>query len=267
MNATVQRIGALAACFVAGIISVCWQMETRAAGSRDPKAMANRLDQPETKIASSWDQKAAATYLDQRAAWWMEWPKAARDHETTCVSCHTAMPYALARPALRRALGEHDMAAPERAMIASVVKRVTLWNEVEPFYPDQTRGLPKSSESRGTEAILNALVLAARDAGTGTLSSDARQALARMWALQFKAGDLKGAWAWLNFHYEPWESNDGACYGAALAALAVGMAPGGYAAAAGIQDQVNALTDYIQQRVDRETVFNRVMVLWAAAKI
>src|SRR6267143_213437 len=51
MSATVQRIGALAACFVAGIIAVCWRMEIRAAGSRDPEAMANRLDQPETKIA------------------------------------------------------------------------------------------------------------------------------------------------------------------------------------------------------------------------
>src|SRR5260370_9259051 len=100
MNAAVQRIGALAAWFVAGIISVRWHMETRAAGSRHPKAMANRLDQPATKIASSWDQKAAATYLDQRAAWWMEWPKAARDHETFCVSCHTAVPSALSRPPL-----------------------------------------------------------------------------------------------------------------------------------------------------------------------
>src|SRR5437762_1094540 len=148
--------------------------------------------------APAFNARAAAGYLDGRMEWWLHWPNAARDHETSCVSCHTALPYALARPALRRALGEHDMAAPERAMIASVVKRVTLWNEVEPFYPDQTRGLPKSSESRGTEAILNALVLAARDAATGTLTSEARQAMANMWALQFKAGELKGAWAWLN---------------------------------------------------------------------
>src|SRR6267143_213435 len=78
MNATAQRIGALAACFVAAIIAVCWRMEIRAAGSRDPEAMANLLDQPETKIASSGYHMAAAAYLDQRAAWWMEWPKAAR---------------------------------------------------------------------------------------------------------------------------------------------------------------------------------------------
>jgi squalene-hopene/tetraprenyl-beta-curcumene cyclase len=217
--------------------------------------------------SSQWSAERAAAYLDGRLDWWLHWPNAARDHETACVSCHTAAPYALARPALRRVLGQHDLAAPERAMISHVVKRVTLWNEVEPFYPDQTRGLPKSSESRGTEAVLNAVVLAARDAGTGVLSSDTRQAMANMWALQFKAGDLKGAWAWLNFHYEPWESNDSAGFGAALAALAVGIAPGGYAESPDIQDRVKAVTEFVQQRIGRETLFNRATLLWASSKL
>jgi hypothetical protein len=215
----------------------------------------------------SWNARAAAAYLDGRQAWWQQWPSAARDHDTACVSCHTALPYALARPALRRALGEQDLAAPERTMITNVAKRVKLWKDVEPFYPDQTRGLPKSSESRGTEAILNAAVLVARDVSAGALSDDAQQAFTNLWALQFKNGDLKGAWAWLNFHYEPWESNDGAYYGATLAALAIGHAPGGYAATPDIQDQVKLLREYLQKRADIETVFNRVMLLWASAKM
>jgi squalene-hopene/tetraprenyl-beta-curcumene cyclase len=223
--------------------------------------------QPEAPRARAWNPRAAADYLDARLEWWLQWPNAARDHETACVSCHTAAPYALARPALRAALGHGDLAAPERTMLAGVVRRVTLWNEVEPFYPDQTRGLPKSSESRGTEAVLNALVLAARDAAAGTFSDEGRRAMAHMWALQFKAGDLKGAWAWLNFHYEPWESSDGPGYGAALAALAVGIAPGGYASSPAIQDQIAALREYLQRRVDADTVFNRLTVLWAATKI
>jgi hypothetical protein len=148
-------------------------------------------------------------------------------------------------------------------MVAHVEKRVRMWREVEPFYPDQTRGLPKSSESRGTEAVLNALVLAARDASTGTLSDAGRQAFANMWALQFTAGDLKGAWAWLNFHYEPWESSESGYYGAALAALAVGMAPGGYASSPDIQDRMKLLGEYLQRTVDNERLFNRLTVLWA----
>ncbi len=107
-----------------------------------------------------WNPRTAAAYLDGRQSWWMTWPNAARDHDTSCVSCHTALSYALARPALRQPLGEADASAPERKMLDNITRRVRLWREVEPFYPDQTRGLPKTSESRGTEAILNALILA-----------------------------------------------------------------------------------------------------------
>src|SRR2546423_1496975 len=217
--------------------------------------------------SDGWSPRAAAGYLDGRLDWWLTWPNAARDHDTACVSCHTALPYALARPALRSALSEHGTAAPERTMVSNVVKRVQMWKDVEPFYPDQTRGLPKSSESRGTESILNALILSTRDAQAASLSDDTRQAFANMWALQFKAGDLKGAWAWLNFHYEPWESTDSPYYGATLAALAVGSAPGGYATTADVQDQVTLLREYLQRRVDNETLFNRAMVLWASARL
>ena len=60
----------------------------------------------EADPSAPWNRKAAAAYLDQRADWWSSWPNAQRDHGTFCVSCHTALPYALARPALRQPLGE-----------------------------------------------------------------------------------------------------------------------------------------------------------------
>src|SRR6266567_3269663 len=112
--------------------------------------------------SASWS-KAAAAYLDGRAAWWMTWPQSARDHDTFCVSCHTALPYAIGRPALRAALGEQGPSPNERKLLDNVTKRVRLWKEVEPFYPDATRGAPKTAESRGTESILNALILASYD--------------------------------------------------------------------------------------------------------
>jgi len=214
-----------------------------------------------------WNARAAAAYLDGRQDWWQHWPTAQRDHDTACVSCHTAVPYALARPVLRAVLGERDFAPAERLLLSNVVKRVRMWREVEPFYPDQTRGLPKSSESRGTEAVMNALILATRDASTGTLSADARLAFTNMWALQFKAGELKGAWAWLNFKLEPWEGPDSAYFGASLAAVAVGTAPGEYASSPEIQEQLKLLRDYLQQRADSERLFNRIMVLWASSKV
>lgn len=214
---------------------------------------------------AGWDARAAAGYLDARMDWWLHWPNAARDRDTTCVSCHTAAPYALARPVLRAALSEREAAAPERQMLAHVVKRVQLWREVDPFYNDQRSGLPKTSESRGTEAILNALVLAARDRAAGVLSDDARQAFENMWKLQFTAGTLKGGWAWLNFHYEPWEADDAGFYGASLAALAVGMAPG-YRTPQ-IDTNVTMLQQYLQKSVDKTTLFNRAAAVWAASAV
>ena len=238
------------------IVAACIATALMAAGSQQPQ-----------RSSPAWNAPAAARHLDGRAEWWLHWPNAARDHDTVCVSCHTSMSYAMARPALRAALGDDASTAPERAIVANVVKRVRLWNEVEPFYPDQTRGLPKTSESRGTEAILNALMLATRDARTGVLTDDARLAFTNLWPLQFKAGDLNGAWAWLNFHLEPWESSDSPYYGAALAALAVGRAPSGYSSSPDIQDRLKRLRDYLARRADTESLFNRVMALWASTAL
>src|SRR6266581_9276829 len=267
MNATVQRIGALAACFVAGIIAVCWHMETRAAGPRDPKATANRLDQPEARIASSWDQQAAAAYLDQRAAWWMEWPKAARDHEAFCVSCHTAVPYALSRPALRKSLAETAPSANERRLLDNVTKRVRLWKEVAPFYSDADRGVYKTVESRGTESVLNALILASNDAQSGQLSNDTHTALDNMWAEQQTTGNKKGAWLWLRFANETWEADDSDYYGATLAAVAAGTAPENYRARPEIQNNVKMLREYLNRECAAQPAINRVVLLWASAKL
>lgn len=213
---------------------------------------------------TSWNPKAAAAYLDQRQEWWQKWQGAARDHGTYCVSCHTVATYALARPALRLALGESAPSANERNLYDNIGKRVTMWREVEPFYPDQTRGLPKTSESRGTESILNALVFASRDARAGALAADTRRAFENMWALQFTRGDDAGSWAWLNFHYEPWEADGSRYYGAALAAIAVGMAPAGYAATPEIQDRMKLLREYLAKNADKQHLFNRLTTLWAS---
>jgi squalene-hopene/tetraprenyl-beta-curcumene cyclase len=214
-----------------------------------------------------WNPKQAAAYLDGRAEWWSTWPNAARDHETFCVSCHTAAPYAIGRPALRALLKESGPSAQERRLHENVARRVRLWTEVAPFYADQTRGIPKTSESRGTEAVLNALVLSTRDAETGTLSADTRAAFANMWGLQMLTGDLKGGWAWLNFHYEPWEAPASPYFGASLAAIAIGTAPGGYAASSEAKDGVARLRDYLRNSVARQSLFNQLMIMWASSRL
>src|SRR4029077_6341101 len=129
---------------------------------------------------------------------------------------HTALPYALARPALRAALGEHGRTINETKLIDDVVKRVRAWKDMEPWYPDQTRGLPKTAESRGVESVINAVVLAERDAADGVLSPEIGKAFSNLWAQEMRTSDLSGAWAWLSFRLEPWEGAQSAYFGAAL---------------------------------------------------
>src|SRR5262245_8244795 len=215
--------------------------------------------------SGSWDAKAASAYMERRQDWWRSWPNAARDHDTVCVSCHTVLPYALARPAPRSALKENGRSTSEVKLIDDVVKRVRAWREMEPWYPDQTRGLPKTAESRGTESVINALVLARRDAANGVLSADARQAFANLWAQQMRTGDLSGAWAWLSFRLEPWEGAQSAYWGATLAAVAVGTAPGNYVSSADIQPNLTLLRGYLTKQLEKQPTFNRLMLLWAAA--
>jgi squalene-hopene/tetraprenyl-beta-curcumene cyclase len=236
-------------------------------GSAQAIPIPGAQSQTTSPLAAEWDRAAAAAYLDSRQAWWRTWPVAARDHETSCVSCHTALPYALARPALRPALGETGPTISEADLLDDVAKRVTLWTEVEPYYPDQIHGLPKTSESRGTEAILNALVLANRDAQEGRLTGETRQAFDNLWKLQFTRGENTGAWAWLLFGLAPWESDGADYFGAALAAIAVGVAPDQYATSGEIQDRLASLRTYLQQDWEDRSPLDRVMLLWASAEL
>ena len=246
MGAGTRGIVALLTCLAAGTMPAC----SRSAA----------------KTSNSWDPRAAAAYLDYREGWWMRWNPSARDHGTFCVSCHTALPYALARPTLRAALGEREPAEMERQLIENVSKRVRMWNEIGPYYSDQGYD-HKTDESRGTESVLNALVLASYEAHNGQLSDDTRAAFDNMWALQQTAGDGRGSWPWLQFDQEPWEAKDSGFYGAALAAMAVGVAPGNYASTPAIQDRLAQLRDYVNRESEAQSTFNRGFLLWASAKL
>jgi squalene-hopene/tetraprenyl-beta-curcumene cyclase len=214
-----------------------------------------------------WDARAAASYLDGRATFWTTWPNAARDHDTFCISCHTTLPFAIARPVLRGVLGEKAPGTAESRIFDNLLTRARGYKEMEPFYPDQTRGIPKTSESRAIESVMNALVLATRDAESGRLSADTKTAFAVMWPLQMKTGPQNGAWTWLNFGYEPWESPNSAYFGASMAALAIGTAPEAYASSADIQDNLKNLRGYFQREFDKQSALNKLMALWASGRL
>ena len=209
-------------------------------------AVAGHRSAPEP--AADFDAKAAAQYLDARADAWSVWPNAQRDRGTFCLSCHTTLPYALARPALRDRLGEREPSVSESKILNNLLSRARAWREIEPFYPDQTRGLPKTSESRAIEAVMNAAVLSRRDGRSGHLTEETRTALDVMWSLQMKTGPNNGAWTWLNFNYEPWESPNSPYFGASLAAIAAGSAPDGYATSPEVQERMKGLRGYFERQ-------------------
>ena len=213
--------------------------------------------------APAWSPQAAAQYLDARQKWWQYWPVSQRDHQTVCVSCHTALPFALARPSLRQSLKETAPSSQEEVLLGYIKKRVGLWNEVAPFYIDGQDGPHKSSEARGTEAVLNALILARHDMEEGKSEDITRRAFENMWALQLKSG----AWDWLNFHLAPWESDTAQYYGVTLAAIAVGTAPRSYFESPERQENVKQLASYLTEHFSSQPEANKIVLLWAAAKL
>ena len=222
-------------------------------------------DKSSTIATDGWDRQAAARYLDSREVWWQGWDRAQKDHGTLCISCHTQMTYALARPALRGEAGERGRTAQEQTMLASIEKRVRLWKDVEAFYPDAKYGDGKAVESRNTEAVLNAIILANYDAREGHLSESTRAAFANAWALQARTGPAAGAWVWQNFHYTPWESPESEYHGAALMAVAIGKAPDRYRDDPKIAANLTALRANLRSHYAAQPMLNKLMALWASA--
>jgi len=193
-----------------------------------------------TLSAADWDPAAAARFLDDRQKEWFSWPRA-KTPEGTCVSCHTGMPYLLARPALRKRLGE---AAP------------TEW---ETKLLDRLRdhaGDERKVNIQGPEIIFGALFLG-RDEPAGEAAGRARTQLA---ALRREEGPLQGVWQWYSANLEPWESPGSFSFGAAL---------GGWSAAAtGAGPEALAPTvAWLREHRAEAPLHNRLAMLWASPKL
>jgi hypothetical protein len=151
-------------------------------------------------------------------------------------------------------------------MLEYVRKRVVLWNKVEPFYKSSLTAVSKSAQSRGTESVLNALILASYDKGNGRLEDITRAAFDAMWSLQVTWGQKRGAWDWLNFHLSPWEADESQYWGAAMAAVAVG-APGHYRNDPKIQKGLDLLRSYLRRDYAKQPLVNKLTLLWASTRL
>jgi hypothetical protein len=152
-------------------------------------------------------------------------------------------------------------------MLDSILKRVSLGDQVTTFYTDAEHGPGKTREARNAEAVNNALILVSYDEQSGTLQPATRKAFDAMWGLQEQTGDKSGAWVWQNFHFSPWEAPESEYYGAAMAALAVGIAPDHYADDPKIQGNLTLLRAYLKRQEPNQPWINRIALLWASAKL
>jgi hypothetical protein len=173
-----------------------------------------------------------------------------------------------ARRALGRSLGSREKVEPLERHMADIRKRAETWSETTPWYHFSE---VKATESRGTEAVLNAFALAVADAETAALvpSAGTKLALKNLWTEQRRDGDGKGSWAWLDFELEPWESASAEYWGATLAAIAVGVTPGNYEKKPEVAENVAMLTDYLRTGLasGKTNLHARVMLLLASLRL
>jgi hypothetical protein len=189
---------------------------------------------------ASWNPQLAAKYLDDRQRDWFAWPQA-QSKDGPCVSCHTGMPYLLARPALRRLLHEPQPTMYETGLLNRLRANA---------------GAKPAGGLQSVETIFAAMLLPQGD-------SAQRPTFDQLWALQQNDGGLKGGWRWYAANLEPWETPPQFRYGASLAALAIGSAP------ADLHDakRISALAAYLQDDVQSRPLHVRLAMLWASTKL
>src|ERR1022692_2401143 len=90
---------------------------------------------------ADWNARLAADYLDAREKAWFVWPNATSYTGGPCMSCHTGIPYLLARPLLRRALGEAQPTSWEQGLVSGIRARVDI---TEPARFSKNPGFPEN---------------------------------------------------------------------------------------------------------------------------
>jgi squalene-hopene/tetraprenyl-beta-curcumene cyclase len=215
--------------------------------------------------STSWKPEEAGKYLDERQKEWFGSAK--------CVSCHTGLPYALGRPALRKLIGAEMPSEQESKVFGQIKERVANWKKLDSeqfgLYYDSSD--ERRKQSWGTEAVFNSVILAFDDSYRGKSSPSAatKEAFSHLWQTQLRTGDNKGTWEWLDFGEAPWGNADARYFGAALAAIAVGTAPGYYTPGADADTDagIALLKGYLKDQFQKQNLHNRAWGLWAAAKV
>jgi squalene-hopene/tetraprenyl-beta-curcumene cyclase len=215
-------------------------------------------------FCQSWNARLAEQYMDGRQKEWVAWPMALHSG-VACVSCHTGLTYLIARPALRQSLGEKNGPTLYENVLVDSMRATVIRTDANDLFAG-LKGIIVD-QVYGAQVVLSSLVLAMDDANRGKLSPEGEKAFDRMWSIQVKTGDDKGAFLWSDFDLDPWETKDAAFYGASLAALAVGIAPANYQSRPEVKENIAALEAYLRAGQGSASLHNRLFLLWASSKL
>jgi len=215
-------------------------------------------------FCQNWDARAAEHYLDSRLKQWAEWPNATVSG-VVCVSCHSGLPYLVARPALRQSLGEKSGPTLYESLLVEGTRATVFRTDAKELFGG-LKG-PLIDQVYAAVSVVSAVVIAMEDAPHGKLSPEGEKAFERMWSIQVKEGPGQGAWQWSDYNLDPWETKDSVAYGAAVGALATGLAPGDYQARPEIRSNVAALSAWLRANQANTALHNRLFVLWASSKL
>jgi squalene-hopene/tetraprenyl-beta-curcumene cyclase len=212
--------------------------------------------------APAQDEEQALRYMDKTTKNWLD---GVSSHGGKCMSCHTTLPYAMARPA-------HGQSEELLSMRTAIEERVKLFDEVgfegnvQPWY----ESFKKSSYSN--ESVMNAITLVYMDKGvaqgTEELGGSTKTALKLMWERQVKDGEHMGGFDWLDqYGFAPFENKGSAHWGTAMVAVAIGEAPENYKNNPLIQENIANLRKYLQKNFDDMNLHHQLVVAWADKEI
>ncbi len=194
-----------------------------------PKPAANPYPYtPDEPTAAKFSRYKAGDYVNGVSEFWMQ--------KNSCGACHANFAFLMLRPMLGEYSARH-------------------MRDTRQFLEQRQ---PDRRFSFDAEAVAIAFALAWDDAPTRRLQPATRGALQRMWALQ----KPNGYWSQMGCGDTLPSEND-RHYTAALAALAAGVAPEGYARSPHAQDGLTKLRRYLHKNPPY-SLHNHAMLLWAS---
>ncbi|HKB02532.1 MAG TPA: prenyltransferase/squalene oxidase repeat-containing protein [Gemmataceae bacterium] len=201
------------------------------ARAETPAPAPTRPDEP---IAKAFSPANAAAYIDGVGLAWTR--------ERKCATCHTNVPYMLARPKLKG--GDPAPMKEVRAFLEGTVQK---WETQKPRVD--------------YEVVATAFALAGNDAATtDKLHPLTKTALDRMWTIQ----KPDGSWKWPDCDWPPLEHDQ--FYGVAFVAVALALAPDNYARTPAAQEGLKKLRTYLKANPAPE-LHHRATLLWASGKV